>query len=212
VLEPLGLPKVAVYLWRGGGFAVRTELVGTPAILVGSTLASDATDRQRAFLVARAAELYRTGHTLAEKLSAPELGGVAAALCLAVDPNCNPPGGTMDTPVWANTIAAPMTEAIRNSLKANVGAYLSAQSDVDFSSWRWGALLTAGRVAMLLSADVEEAVSALLRLRGMDDLTDDQRVAVIRESPEAMDLMRFACTEHYYKLRQALGLALRRSK
>jgi tetratricopeptide (TPR) repeat protein len=211
VLEPLGLPKVAIYLWRGGGFAVRTELVGTPAILVGSTLATDATDRQRAFLVARAAELYRTGHTLAEKLSAPELGGVAAALCLAVDPECDPPFGTMDTPSWANTIAAPMTEAIRSSLRGNVAAYLEAKEEVDFGTWRWGARLSAGRVAMLLSCDVEEAVAALLRLRGMDDLTEEQRAAVIRESPEAMDLMRFAVSEHFYNLRQSLGLALRRS-
>ena len=45
----------------------------------------------------------------------------------------------MDTPVWANTIAAPMTEAIRGSLKGNVSSYLGAQSDVDFSRWRWGA-------------------------------------------------------------------------
>jgi tetratricopeptide (TPR) repeat protein len=212
VLEPLGVPKASIYLWRGGGFAVRNELIGTPAILMGSTLASDATDRQRAFLVARAGELYRTGHSLCEQLTAPELGGVAAALCLAVDPRCNPPGGTADTPVWANTIAAPMTEAIRSSLKAKVDAYLSTFDQVDFSRWRWGALFTAGRVAMLLSCDVEEAVNCLLRLRGMDDITEDQRIAVIRESPEAMDLLRFACSENYYKLRQTLGLALRRSK
>jgi hypothetical protein len=105
-----------------------------------------------------------------------------------------------------------MTEAIRSSLKAKVDAYLSTFDQVDLSRWRWGALFTAGRVAMLLSCDVEEAVNSLLRLRGMDDITEDQRISVIRESPEAMDLLRFACSENYYKLRQSLGLALRRSK
>jgi len=212
VLEPLGMPKVSIYLWRGGGFGYRTELLGSPAILMGSTLATDATDRQRAFLIARAAELYRTGHTLAEKLSAPELGGVVAGLCLAVEPESSPAGGSVETPVWANTIAAPMTEAIRGRSKPKVQSYLSSYGEVDFSRWRWGSILTAGRIAMLVSCDVEEAVGAILRLRGMDDLADDQRAAVIQESPEAMDLMRFACSEDFFKLRQALGLALRQAK
>ncbi len=68
VLEPLGLAQAALYLWRGGGFACEAELVGTATILVGSTLASDASQRQRAFLTARTAELFRSGHTLCERL------------------------------------------------------------------------------------------------------------------------------------------------
>jgi tetratricopeptide (TPR) repeat protein len=216
VIDPLPLAKVSLYLWRGGGFTVRTELVGQPAILIGSTLATDASDRQRAFLVTRAGEMYRTGHTLCEKVTAPELAGVAAALCLAVDPRCSPPNGTGETPLWANTIAAPMTEAIRQSLKPRVEAFLAATAagseQVDVNRWRWAAQFSAGRVALLLTCDVEDAISALLRFRGMDDLTDEQRLAVIQESPEALDLLRFACSEGFFKLRQALGLALRRSK
>ena len=105
-----------------------------------------------------------------------------------------------------------MTEPIRNSLKPKVDGYLSQAQGVDVSKWRWGCLHTAGRVAMLLSCDVEEAVSCLLRLRGMEDITEDQRASVLAEAPECVDLMRFAVSENYFKLREALGLALRRSK
>ncbi|MBI5508386.1 MAG: tetratricopeptide repeat protein [Deltaproteobacteria bacterium] len=212
VLEPLGLPQVSIYVRRGGGFACQVELVGAPTIVVGSTLATDASDRQRAFLVARAAELYRTGHALVEQLTVPQLTAVVGALCLAIKPDSSPPGCTEDTPLWANTIAAPMTENIRASLAGKAQGYLDVGGEVDFGRWKWGSVATAGRVAMLLSCDVEEAIAAVLRLRGVDDVTDDQRAAVIRELPEALDLLRFASSEPFFKLRQTLGLALRRSK
>src|SRR5207247_1931201 len=95
------------------------------------TLASDATDRQRAFLVARAGELYRTGHTLCEAMPGAELGGLCAALCLAVKPDATPPGATHDTPQWANTIAAPMSEQIRSGMLGKVQAYVRGGAAVD---------------------------------------------------------------------------------
>jgi tetratricopeptide (TPR) repeat protein len=212
VLDPLGVSQVTFYVRRGGGFTCQTELVGTAAIVIGSTLATDATDRQRTFLVARAAELYRTGHTLADQLTPPEISALVGAICLAIKPDASPPGCSDETPLWANTIAAPMTEAIRSSLVSKAQAYLDAAAKLDFIRWRWGALATAGRVALLLSCDVEDGVNALLRLRGVDDVSDDQRPSVIRELPEAMDLLRFGTSEPFFRLRQSLGLALRRSK
>ncbi len=212
VLEPLGLGQTTLYLWRGGGFACKSELVGQPTILIGSTLATDATDRQRAFLVARAAELYRTGHTLCENMPGAELGGVCAALALAIRPDAAPPGATHDTPQWANLIAAPMNDQIRAAMAPKVQAYLQAAPTLDVGRWKWAALSTAGRVALTLACDIEDAMTALLRLRGFDDVTDEQRAVVIQESPEALDLFRFALSEKFFKLRHTLGLALRRAK
>ena len=48
-----------------------------------------------------------------------------------------------------------------------------------------------------------------MRSRGFEDLTDDQRLAAIRESAEDTDLIRFALSETHFELRQSLGLALR---
>ncbi len=212
VLEPLGLPQVALYLWRGGGFACEAELVATPSILLGSTLASDASQRQRAFLVARAAELYRSGHTLCERLPPMGLEALAAALCMALIPGATPPGAGPSSAAWATTIGAPMTEQIRAALRERAKTYMNRYGDLDLGKWRRACLATAARVAMLLSCDVEDAIAALLRLRGFDDIADDQRAAVLLESPEALDLLRFALSPSYFKLREALGMALRRAK
>ncbi len=212
VLEPLGLPKAELYMWRGGAFACEVELLNPPAILLGSVLAGDAAERQRAFLVARTAELYRSGHALCDKLPPHELAALIAALSKAVIPDAEPPGASADTERWLPVVARPMTPQIRSMLTPKVEAFLAAAASLDISAWRRAALSTAARTAMLVSCDVEEAVAAMFRLRGFDDVTDDQRVAMLQEAPEELDLVRFAVSEPYFKLRQSLGLALRRSK
>jgi len=212
VLEPMGVGQAALFVRKGGGFEARAELLGAPTIVLGEALMVQGNERQKAFMVARAGELFRTGHTLVERLSSPELTALVGALCLAVKPDSNPPGGHEQTPLWANTVAAPMTESIRTSLASRAQAYLEAAASVDFGRWKWGSVLTATRVALLVACDVEDAIGALLKSRGVDDLGDDQRIAVVRELPDALDLMRFATSETYFKMRQSLGLALRRSK
>ncbi len=212
VLEPLGLQQVSLYLWRGGGFACEAELVAAPSILLGSTLASDASQRQRAFLVARAAELYRSGHTLCEKLPPMELEALAAALCMALIPGATPPGSGPASAAWANTMGQPMTEQIRTALRERAKTYMNRYGELDLGKWRRACLATAGRVALLLSCDVDDAIAAVLRLRGFDDVGDDHRASVLLESPEALDLFRFSLSNNYFKLREALGIALRRAK
>jgi hypothetical protein len=211
VLEPLGLPQAKLFVWRGGGFACEVELTNPVSILLGSVIANDAPERQRAFLVARTAELYRSGHVLCDKLNPGELGALVAAQCMAVAPGTRPKTATSDSDKWAQTIGAPMTPQIRSMMAPKVQA-LVQKADADIATWRRAAVSTASRTAMLVSCDVEEAVSSLLRLHGFDDLTDEQRVAVLQEADEELDLMRFATSELYFKLRQALGLALRRSR
>ncbi len=212
VLEPLGLPQAKLFVWRAGGFACELELTNPVSILLGSVVANDAPERQRAFLVARAAELYRSGHALCEKLNPVELGALVAAQCMAVAPGVRPPTATMESDRWAGIIGAPMTPQIRGMLAPKVQSFLEKGADADVVLWRRASISTASRTAMLVSCDVEEAVSALLRLHGMDDLSDEQRVPVLQEADEELDLMRFATSELYFKLRQALGLALRRSR
>ena len=212
VLDPVGVPQATVYLWRGGGYACEVELGGAPVILLGSTLASDDNARQRAFVVARMAELYRSGHILCSRLSSSELQGLAAALCLALVPDAAPYGANVSTLELAGVIAGPMTEAVRQSMAPRAQYYMQAAPALDFAAWRQAAQISATRAAMLASCDVADAIGAILRLQGFDDLTDDQRLAVLRESPEAFDLFTFAVSTPFMQLRQSLGLALRRSK
>ncbi|MEO0815461.1 MAG: hypothetical protein AAFY60_21560, partial [Myxococcota bacterium] len=198
-----------LYAWRGGGFACEAELVGRPAILIGSMLMSDASERQRAFLVVRAGELYRTGHTLCDRLSPAQLESLAAALAQAVLPDASVPGLTTQSQEWVKVIGAPMTPQIRQQLAPRVHQYINRFGEVDVAAWRRACLSTAARTALVVTCDVDEAISAMLRLRGFDDVTDDQKPAVLRESPEELDLWKFALSDAYFKLRASLGIALR---
>lgn len=209
VLEAIALSEAELYAWRGGGFACEVELVGRPAILLGSSLMSDASERQRAFITVRAGELYRTGHTLCDRLSPAQLEVLAAALALAVLPDRDVPGATSKGRDWAQTIAAPMTPQIRQQLAPRVHQYIERFSEVDIAGWRRACLSTAARTALVVTCDIEEAIAAMLRVRGFDDVTDEQRPSVLRESPEELDLWTFALSESYFKLRASLGIALR---
>ncbi|MEO1173330.1 MAG: hypothetical protein AAFX94_14955, partial [Myxococcota bacterium] len=208
-LESIGLQGAELYAWRGGGFGVELELVGKPAILLGSMLMSDASERQRAFLVVRAGELYRTGHTLCDRLSPGQLEALIAALAVAVTPDANVPGVTTQSQEWAKVIAQPMTQQIRQQRAPSVHQYIQRFSEVDVAAWRRACLSTAARTALVVCCDIEDAISAMLRLRGFDDVTDEQRPMVLRESPEELDLWKFALSDAHFKLRASLGIALR---
>ena len=212
VLESLGLPQAALYPWKTGGFACEVELVGQPALLLGNSLFDAGLDRQRTFLVARAAELYRSGHTLCDRLSGPDLQSLLAALCMAVDPGHERyPGARPDSTRLSQVVGTPMTPQIRIAMKARVTGYVKKAASLDVNRWRMAATSTANRVAMMVSCDIEEAITALLRSRGFED-TESARAPVLQEAPDLLDLYRFAQSEAYFELRQVLGLALRRSR
>lgn len=212
LLDVLGSAHMALYTWKTGGFAVESELVNPPALLLGHTLLSEGTDRQRAFLVARALELYRTGHSLCERLNVPDMESLVAALCLAVEPRVNVSTKGAQTGAWAKIIATPMNQQIRAAILPKVQNYLMESAKLSVEKWRAACLATATRVAFLYTCDVADAITILLKQRGFDEGSDDQRLIVIRESPEARDLLAFATSEVYFKLRAAIGRALRKTK
>jgi magnesium-transporting ATPase (P-type) len=111
---------------------------------------------------------------------------------------------------WANVITEPMTPEIRAQLGPAVLTYLGGATGLDLGAWRRACLASAGRAALVVACDVAEALEALLRMRGVDyELTDEQRLSVLREIPEDIDMLRFAVSDEYFALRRSLGLALR---
>ena len=70
-------------------------------------------------------------------------------------------------------------------------------------------IATATRVALVVTCDIEEGISAVLRMRGFDGLTSEQRVAVLKESPDDIDLFRFSLSDVYFEMRKSIGVALR---
>ena len=206
-LKAIGQAPVDVYLRTDGGFVCDMMVGGAPALLMGAAM-SEATPRERLFLQVRSAELYRSGHTLCERLGEKELGGMIAALCMAIEPNTVPKTATEDTPHWGATIGGPMTDEIRAQMAPFVLTYLQASGEEDVGAWRIASLASADRVALVLCSDLTDAISALLRKEGLEDASVANRSKIVQENPEWVALFSFAISQEYFALRRALGLAV----
>ena len=191
-LESVGLSHRGIYLWRGGGFECEMALDAGPAILLGSTLAADASDGERIFLVARAAELYRQGHTLCSRLSAEGLQSILGAMAMAVDPALEPRGMRDESRRAASQIGAALLPEERQRLLGVAREYVEKATLEDVETFQLSTLKAANRVALTLSGDVEEAINALLRVAGRDSLFDDGRGALQHGSTEGRDLVDYA--------------------
>ena len=209
-LETVGLSHRGIYLWRGGGFECEMALDAGPAILLGSTLAADAADGERIFLVARAAELYRKGHTLCSRLSAEGLQSILGAMAMAVDSTLEPAGMRDETRRAATQIGASLLPEERQRLMSVAREYVEKATLEDVETFQLSTLKAANRVALTLSGDVEEAINALLRVSGRDSLFDDGRGALQHGSSEGRDLVDYATSEEFFELREALSLTLPR--
>ena len=208
VLESVGLSHHGIYLWRGGGFECGMALDAGPSVLLGSTLAADATDGERIFLVARAAELYRKGHTLCSRLSAGGLQSTLGAMAMAIDPSLEPRGMRDETKRAASQIGAALLPNERERLLETARDYVENATLEDIETFQLSTLKAANRVAVALSGDVEEAINALLRVAGRDSLVEDGRGALQHGSDEARDLVDFGISESFFEVREALGLTL----
>ncbi len=78
---------------------------------------------------------------------------------------------------------------------------------LDLGEWRRAASVTARRAGMLAARDVRAAASGLLRAQGKPvDGTPEQLVAAMRTIPEAGDLLTFAVSDHYARVRRQLAM------
>lgn len=201
--------------WPSGGYGVDVELTRPPALLLGTGLLESASLRTTAFLAARAAELYRTGHTLCERASVSELEALSAALCLAVDPSrATAPGASAASALWAQTMGDAMTPELRAAMQPAVERYVASFAELDVGAWRRACLATAVRTALVVACDAAEAVEATLVAQGHGgsrgrDATAQR--ALLEASPELVEVLRYASSDAFFAAREALGLALRRS-
>ncbi len=78
---------------------------------------------------------------------------------------------------------------------------------VDLGEWRRAALVTARRTGLLAARDVRAAASGLLRSQGkVVGGTPEQTIAALRTIPGAGDLLTFAVSDHYARVRRQLAM------
>jgi hypothetical protein len=105
-------------------------------------------------------------------------------------------------------IEGSLTHSFKHSMKAKAATYAGQVGYSDVIAWKEAALATACRTALLLTCDLSEAIETLSRLYDRDVDTYEQRIEVVGEIPELLDLMRFGTSETYFQLRRRMGLSL----
>ncbi|RZK60984.1 MAG: hypothetical protein EOO59_06180 [Hymenobacter sp.] len=210
--------RLPLRLW-GAPRACEVHLgAAAPTLLLGRTLLAEETDQGSVpaglFSLARAVELYRSGHTLCARLPAAELGALAAALCQAL--GALPPEAAASAALgpqgeqWATRLAPLLSSHIRQSMAPKAHAYVAQAAQLDVAGWAQAALFTANRLAMLLCCDVQEATSTLAESPPPRRL--DRAAAAQLLRAQCLDLLRFAQSDTYFALRDSLGLQLPRSR
>ena len=101
-----------------------------------------------------------------------------------------------------------MGPAQRERLLSAASAYCEKAGIEDVEAWQLTTLKAANRVALLLSGDVEEAITGLLRVEGRQTLYEDGRGALAHGSAQSRDLIDFSTSEAFFEVRQSLGLLL----
>ena len=203
-LDLVDLGDAPLYLWRDGGFACDLVAGKPPSILIGTDLFMDASTRQRSFLTLRQAELYKRGHLLCDTIDTASLGALSNAMLSAVLGEDEVPLKSDQAKEWHETLKTRMTDPTRAAM-LNAAQALSSTIGLDMGAWREAALQSANRTALLVAGDIQEAMSALLRLRSLD-VTD------ISTNPETLDLLRFSLSSPYFEIRKVMGVALRESQ
>ena len=168
ILALMGLVHLPIYEWPGHHTCELYVSRKHPALFIGSTLLAPECQRQLHFHVLRNLELYRSGHTLCERLGAAQLRGLFSSLLYALDPHRK---------VASPLSAAAQAEAKRDS--ARIAPLLSPQIVIDMQKslaafaalenltqddvrdWAAGNVAKVNRLAMLLCCDLHETVDAL---------------------------------------------------
>ncbi|MEM7434155.1 MAG: tetratricopeptide repeat protein [Myxococcota bacterium] len=206
VANALGLsePKLRV---ASGSSTVCMPISSQPlTIAIGEQLAEATSERERSFLFARALKVASLH--LAPALRAQPADLDAALLALLGNQEASraerPPPPRVDD--VRRTLVRSVPRRSRNELE---GLVLELRGDHSFSSLAVPMAIAAlgNQVALTLTGDLPSAVTALLRASG-EPVPDvpHAKLAVIRDTPEVWNLVRFALSDAHFEARAQAGV------
>ena len=130
-------------------------------------------------------------------------------LIYAVDDGIESPRLDMGTRRFAGVVGESLSEGLKERLKPGLMQFRDGVTDAELSAWREGVIAKSGRVALLLTCDLSEAVSAICREAGQETASYEERMRAIKETPELLDLIEFGLSEEFFRLRRELGLSVK---
>ncbi|MDH3202421.1 MAG: hypothetical protein OEM15_16140 [Myxococcales bacterium] len=203
VAEGLGMSEPKIRLTDASPKACMPISGDPPTLVLGATLAEHTTRRERVFLFARALKVASSHLAPALRLSPEELDAVLLTL--------------LDTHE-ASRVAPPDAQELRRKLMRAVprrsrdeveSLVLEIRGDPDFSAQSVPIAIAelGSRVALTLTGDVPSAVNALIKVAGREmPSAQTPRLAVVRATPEAWRLIRFASSDAHFEARTQAGV------
>ncbi|MEM7135433.1 MAG: tetratricopeptide repeat protein [Myxococcota bacterium] len=200
----LGEPKLRI---ASGSSTVCMPISGQPmTIAIGEQLTEVTSERERVFLLARALKIASLHLAPALRAQPSDLDAVLLALLGTQEASRaqRPPPTQADD--LRRTLVRSVPRRSRNDLE---GLILELRGDQGFSSLAVPMAIAAlgNQVALTLTGDVPSAVTALLRASG-EPVPEIQhaKLAVIRDTPEVWNLIRFALSNAHFEARAQAGV------
>jgi golgin subfamily B member 1 len=200
----LGIPLPDLYLLDDVPSGIAAVPAASPSTALGPDVRSGMTVQTLAFLAARHLTYYRPEHyalvffpTLAELSNL-----VLAAVRLAI-PGLSVPPGPEESRV-ADQLGARLDAAAKEALEAAVARLDKRGGKLDLLAWIRGVELTAQRAGLLLAGDLRIAMRIVS--------AEARPIADLSLEAKRGDLLRFAASDAYGKLRERMGVAIHSSR
>jgi hypothetical protein len=199
----LGLPMPQLYVRSDVPGALSHVPVEPPASLAGQTVLSGFTPQELLFIVGKHCAMYRPEHYI--KAIFPTVTELTvlffAAVKIAQSDAPVPPDLTNQVMATAQSLARSMQPVHLEGLRLAVKKWIAEGGQANIKRWTQTVELSSIRAAFLLSGDLEIAkkiIAAEPQLPG--DLTPQEKLK---------ELLTFAVSEPYFKLRAQLGLDIK---
>ena len=204
--EGLGISEPKIRLTHASPTACMPISGDPPTLVLGANLPERTTRRERVFLFARALKIA-SNHLAPGLRASPE--DLDAAL-LALLGTHEASRATRPAPPEAHELRRKLVRAVPRRWRDEVESLvLEIRGDTDFSSRSVPIAIAqlGSRIALTLTGDVPSAVSALLKVAGRELPTSAAaRLAMVRETPEAWGLIRFALSDAHFEARTQAGV------
>ncbi len=206
VAEGLGISEPRIRLTHASSTACMPISGDPPTLVLGAGFAEHITRQERVFLFARALKIA-SGHLAPGlRVSPQDLDAVLLTLL-----------GTHEAS-RATRLAPPDAQELRRRLVRSVprryrdeveSLVLEIRGDPDFSSRAVPMAIAefGSRIALTLTGDVPSAVAALLKVAGAEmPGSPGPRSAMVRSTPEAWGIIRFASSDAHFEARTQAGV------
>lgn len=209
VAAVLGAPTFDLWVTHSEDLGLFVENTDPLAIVVGQKFERNIREQEKRFLLARQLERLRAGHHLFDRLKPGEAAALVSAAARIADPKA--PVCTTDGQLesMSRTVVKAISRKARRALEDLSGG-LDGVAKFDVTKHAAAAMHSSNRAGLAMTNDIDVVVRSLAREAQIKPAFADATGAAetIGQSEQVRELLRFAISEEYFKLRAKLGFSI----